>query len=293
MLFISYLLPQARGMRIVKEVVAAAGLLGRTMKQHETGRGVGTIAGGGATSMPIEVLCNDAAMIALRRLLPDRRDRPWQFERVVELDARLPAATFPLTDVRRAYLFKLSGLLQTRFNRTLYLDCDVLVAHPNFARDILARALRVADVAMPLDPGRASHLVPGDPARAPWVQAPTVGPPMLCSAVLAYRLNDASEELFRGAATRLIAHRHPGVRQGDQEMIWFQWQSGIGTHADTLRVLALPEEIYCPLERRQTPRSDWRATTWHTSWRRGTYPCAAVHGHTYLQREVARRIPST
>ena len=283
-LFITYLLPRARP-RILREVITAARLLSRTLSAEHDSHG----------ALPIEVLCNQAAMVAVQRLLPDRSTRPWQYERVVDLDARLTRPTFPLSDVRRAYLFKLSGLLQTRFNHTLYLDCDVLIVHPRFPRQLLARTLRVADVAMPLDPGRANHLVPGEDARAPatptaapWVAEPAVGPPMLCSAVLAFQRNRATDELFRGAAARLIAHRHPGVRQGDQEMIWFQWQSGDGAYAATLRVLAMPEEVYCPLERRQTPRAEWRATTWHTSWRRGVYPCAAVHGHAYLQREAAR-----
>jgi hypothetical protein len=249
---------------------------------------------------------------------------------LIKLDARIRTGAVSMApdDERLAYLHKLSGLLQTPFGRTLYLDCDVLVIAPNFAHDLLTRALRVADVAMPLDPGRAAHLVPherdgGAPAnipqqadaqqplqqgasptrhgpaahsaprggaaprvapwaRAPWV-APSVGPPMLCSAVLAYQRNAASDELFVGAARRLLSRRHPGVRQGDQEMLWFQWQSGEGARAHELRVLALPEETYCPLERRQRPRlPEWNRTTWHTSWRRGVYPCAAVHGHAYL-----------
>ena len=74
------------------------------------------------------------------------------------------------------------------------------------------------------------------------------------------------------------------MRSGsDQEMLWFEWASGEGAHANSLRVLSLPEETYCPLERRQRPRVEWRLSTWRTAWRRGVYPCAAVHGHAYLQ----------
>ena len=46
-----------------------------------------------------------------------------------------------------------------------------------------------------------------------------------------------------GAATRLAAKRHPTVRQGDQEMLWFEWQDAL---ADRLRLMILPEEYYCP-----------------------------------------------
>jgi hypothetical protein len=63
-------------------------------------------------------------------------------------------------------------------------------------------------------------------------------------------------------------------------MIWFEWTRN--AHA-SLRVLSLPEETYCPLERHQQPLVDWQRSVWRTSWRRGVYPCAAVHGHMYLK----------
>lgn len=227
--------------------------------------------------------------------------------RVQALLAKKHAAPFPPGDARNAYLHKLSALLLSRFERTLYLDLDVVVLSPTFAHDILRRALRVADVAMPLDPGRASHLVPHESRAqlaasrvnrtaprdkddepwvvgAPWV-APTVGPPMLCSAVLAFRRSPQTADLFFGASRRLLERRHRGVRQGDQESIWFEW-TGAGENTSRLRVLALPEETYCPLERWQRPAARWRAggAVWRTSWRRGVYPCAAVHGHAYSEQ---------
>ena len=268
-LFISYLRGAHRA--VLREALASATHLLRTLRPR----------------LPLDLLANKAAHDTLEKMSTRRAGLPWDSRRYLTLDVRLKgmSRTFAADDVRNAYLHKLSGLLSTRFNRTLYLDCDVMVVSPNFASDLLSRALHVADVAMPLDPGRAAHLVPGEregegPA-APWV-APTIGPPMLCSAVLAYRQNAATDELFLGAARRLLARRHPGVRQGDQEMIWFQWVSGEGAHAAALRVIALPEETYCPLERRQKPLlPNWQQSTWRTSWRRGVYPCAAVHGHAY------------
>jgi hypothetical protein len=205
-LFVCFQLPHARKV-VVRELISAARLLRRTLRP----------------APPIEVLANDAASLSIDHLLPRTAPRPWQYQRLLTLGDRMPRPRFATTDVRYAYLHKLAGLAQTRFNRTLYLDCDVHVIAPSFAHDLLAHALAVADVAMPLDPGRAAHLVPAESAgagsatrtAAPWV-APAVGPPMLCSAVLAFRSNAHTHALFVGAARRLVEHAHPGVRQGDQ-----------------------------------------------------------------------------
>ena len=67
----------------------------------------------------------------------------------------------------------------------------------------------------------------------------------------------------------------------------YEWTEG--AH-DDLRVLALPEEYYCPLEQRSKPDRSFMpavgrsssATSWRTSWRRGVYRCRAVHGHGYF-----------
>ena len=270
LLFIAIELPNSRGATrsITRELVASATNLWRTLHPR----------------YPIDVLANQRATRALS-VHGDALN--WNI-RVIARDARLERARreWPTDAVRLAYLHNLIGLMQTRFGRTVELDCDVFVIAPRFALDLLRNALGVADIAMPLDPGRAAHLVPHEAATskpAPWV-APTLGPPMLCSAVIAYRRNAPTKELFAGAAHRLLTRRHPGVRQGDQEMIWFQYSSGEGNLSSRLRLMALPEEAYCPLESHQRPlMPDWRATAWRTSWRRGVYPCAAVHGHAYAR----------
>jgi len=63
------------------------------------------------------------------------------------------------------------------------------------------------------------------------------------------------ESWLLGAAQRLIDNRHPAVRQGDQEMLWFEWQEAL---ADRLRLLILPEEYYCAGPRRKRPPLDAR-----------------------------------
>ena len=236
---------------------------------------------------PMELLANQRAVALVNDY--ERRHptaRLWDRRRVLGLHPRLQqldtsATRRTISGDAGSYLYKLSGLLSTRFNRTVFLDCDVFVLRPSLMQQLLTNALAVADVAMPLDPGRTAPLVISTGATPPpWV-APAVGPPMLCSAVLAYRRSEAVEEFFVGAARRLFHGTHPNVRQGDQEMMWFEWRYGTGS---SLRVLALPEETYCPLERRQQATGNWaRSSAWRTSWRRGVYPCAAVHGHAYAQ----------
>ena len=226
----------------------------------------------------LELLANQRADTLLQKW--SEVAQPWDAKRIVGLHPRIAQLGGSLDgDDVAAYYFKLSGLLSTRFNRTVFLDCDIFVLRPSLVQQLLFNALSVSDVAMPIDPGRAAHLVISSPGAEPppWV-APSVGPPMLCSAVLAYRRSAIVEDFFVGAARRLREHSHPTVRQGDQEMMWYQWRF----ESRDLRMLALPEETYCPLEHRQRPDKAWRrSSTWRTSWRRGVYPCAAVHGHAF------------
>ena len=99
--------------------------------------------------------------------------------------------------------------------------------------------------------------------------------------MIAFHRSASVGRLLEGALQRLTQSTHPSVRQGDQEMLWFEWTSR--SHSD-IRMLALPEEVYCPLESRQPPKPEFlRKSRWHTSWRRGTYNCAAVHGHAYVE----------
>ena len=103
-------------------------------------------------------------------------------------------------------------MLDSPFSRTVYLDCDVYVLSPPLVHHMLTAVLAVADVAMPLDPGREHHLSPM--GTSPWL-APASGPPLLCSALIAYdsRRGGPAASLWLGAARRLALGRHPRVRQ--------------------------------------------------------------------------------
>ena len=176
-----------------------------------------------------------------------------------------------------------AAVLQSDFNRTVFLDCDTFVVRPSLVDHMLSRVLAVADVAMPIDPGREGHLSVGSP---PWAAPSYSGPPPLCSALTAYVSTPAVQALWLGAAWRLLSGAHPEVRQGDQEMVWFEWTQA----AHSLRVLPLPEEYLCPLESRQRAApvaDDARPHVWRTSWRRGVYRCRAVHGHGYAAAYAA------
>ena len=133
-LFISYLRGAHRA--VLREALASATHLRRTLRPR----------------LPLDLLANKAAHDTLEKMSTRRAGLPWDSRRYLTLDVRLKgmSRTFPADDVRNAYLHKLSGLLASRFDRTLYLDCDVVVLTPGFAHSLLKSALAVADVAMPL-----------------------------------------------------------------------------------------------------------------------------------------------
>lgn len=169
-----------------------------------------------------------------------------------------------------ARLHKLNALMQTPFVRTLFLDGDVFVVYPTLVDRLLTSTLRLADVAMPIDPWRSES----------WERAPV---PPLCSALLAYQATPSVRKLFLGAAVRLANGTHRalapyGVQQGDQSMLWWEW---VAARPD-LRVVALPPEFFCPgAEPSTTDHTAYYHTDWRASGRNGTYRCFAVHGHHY------------
>ena len=185
------------------------------------------------------------------------------------------------------FVWKLSSLLSSEFERTLFLDADLFVLWPAFVHSLLTGTLALGDLAMPIDVGRNF---------APWSR--TVAPP-LCSAVTAYWTNRTDVvELLLGAAKRLIWHRHKSIRQGDQQMIWMEYVS-VRT---SLRVITLPEEYYCPQhaikparggastaaaaaasgnETRRVARPEWT-----NAWGEGHLWCKAVHSHSYTKEQI-------
>jgi len=96
---------------------------------------------------------------------------------------------------------------------------------------LLTQTLRLADLAMPIDPWRGRL----------WAAAPL---PPLCSALTAYR-SDAPgmRGLIVEAAGRLIngseRHLHPDVNPSDQTALWFAYV--LSAPRTSLRILALPE----------------------------------------------------
>ena len=127
--------------------------------------------------------------------------------------------------------WKTSALLQTPFERTLFLDNDVYVLQPSLAHVLLSQTLRACDIAMPLNVDRGGA----------WQRAPV---PQPCNAMIVYQRTSDVLGLFVGALQRIVAgtHRQAGVQQRDQDMIYFEWFEA----RPQLRFLMLPEEYYCP-----------------------------------------------
>ena len=195
---------------------------------------------------------------------------------------------------------KLLGLLSSPFDRTLYMDVDVHVLDGSLPRSLLSDTLRLADVAMPVDPSRDNDV---------WYRA--AGAPPLCGCMIAYRRNAATTSLFRGAMSQMLAVTRPEycfdrsrygrplhkrdcrrLRQGDQEYIYWEWTRAADP---ALRMLVLPEEYYCPSIRMEGKTNHSGAhASWATSWTEwakanprgggvGSYRCLAVHGRFTLQ----------
>lgn len=210
---------------------------------------------------------------------------------------------------RLSFVHKLQALLDTPFARTVFVDCDLFVLDASLIDSLLTQTLRIAELAMPLDPWRGGA----------WAAAPM---PPLCSALTAYR-SDAQgmRQLIVDAAGRLIngseRNLHPDVNPSDQTGLWFAHvhSAGVaGTDASSpsllqqqrrqrLRVVALPEEALCagePLSSTHVlagspPKPRLQAFAYrHSSWvgpkgsdRRGDYRCRAVHGHEYTEEQLA------
>jgi len=168
-----------------------------------------------------------------------------------------------------ATLLKLYAFLQSPFKKTLFLDSDVYLLQPTLPQSLLHHTLQLADYAAPSDP---AHTNP-----------PALHAPVLCSCLVALEKNNATQQLFRNAAYRMIdvsrgVQRSPFGRNSDQEAIYLEWITG----RYNMRMLALPEEYYCPQVVRNSPQQQY---TWSTSWtnmgKLPPYRCKTVHGHGY------------
>lgn len=147
------------------------------------------------------------------------------------------------------WMMKLSALLATPFEQTIFLDNDVYLLRRDFMSSMRMIA-HMSDFAMPIDPGR--QIVP-----------------MGCSAMINYNVS-RSRALLQAAQHIMRESRFPkGMRHGDQEAIWLAWTNT--DVASMLRILLLPDEYYCY----------WNHfdPKWKTQHR--TYKCYAWHSHGY------------
>ena len=260
-----------RSSRYVEEGIAAARLL-----RHNTHE----------TKLPLTLFSNTC----FRQLVLQRgASALWDEHRELRLQAELrPLVTAQssccvkeacsankISPLVYAYALKLSALLSSRYDRTLFIDLDILVLSPSLPWTLFD-ILSVVDVAMPGPvPGRHSNLGSAT--------ATTLGVPVLCSCLMAYRTSPQVLSWMLDAARRLLTRESPALRrQGDQEYLWLAW-----VHAHTkLRVLGLPDEYYCPhaafatlqLERSATPLSP-RNLIANVTQNGYTRPCLSVHGH--------------
>ena len=195
--------------------------------------------------------------------------------------------------------WKLLGLLSSPFTRTLYLDLDVFLLDRRLAPSLLERTLRLADVAMPMEASRAAF------AGDYWQEEAGMG--QLCSALMVYRRNRATDALFRGALSQLLVSQYPKacvdytpahnpknltkyecneMRQGDQEYIMLEW---IRAADPALRVVALPEEFYCPGVRLKGANARSLHADWATPYNLRGQPkglrCRSVHGRFLLNSD--------
>lgn len=157
---------------------------------------------------------------------------------------------------KHPWIMKLSALLATPFDRTVFLDNDVYLLRRDFVSSMQLIA-HMSDFAMPIDPGR--QLVP-----------------MGCSAIINYNVS-RSRGLLQAA--QQVMHNPslypPNMRRGDQEAIWIVWTKT--NVASTLRILLLPDEYYCYWN-----KYDRKWKTQHSSYR-----CYAWHNHGY-SRDVLK-----
>ena len=158
------------------------------------------------------------------------------------------------------WLAKLSALIASPFERTVFLDNDVYLLRNDFLSSMQTIA-RISDVAMPIDPKRYSV-------------------PMGCTAIVNY--NRTRTRAFFSAARQLLASGSEfpdAMRRGDQEALWLTWTRT--STASNLRVVLLPDDYYCY----------WNK--YSTTWKAGhsTYRCYAWHAHGYKWRLLKYQDP--
>ncbi len=249
--------------RAVFETVLSARLLRSTMKP----------------TLPMALFTNQAAHHLLAALLPSSSSLElWDLHR--DLDPLMAPLEVKLIGENQAHgpsigasAAKLVALMNTPFERTLFVDVDIWVLRPQFVWEMLAHKLQLSDIAMALDPNRA---------KATYYNA--IVPP-ICTCLMAYRNATIVHEQMEAARAGLMRRAHRSVRQSDQEYMWFEW-----TRRPQLRLLVLPEEYYCPMQPAPVPSVPIEAAlsggfllppTYAPVWTTplGQYRCHTVHTH--------------
>ena len=185
----------------------------------------------------------------------------------------------------KAFVLKLSAMMSVEYGRALFLDLDVYVLSPGLPHELLSSALRAADVAMPGPVPERHALVDAALTEA------TRSAPVLCSCLVAFRVTPAVLAWMRDAARGILRAERPELkRQSDQEYLWLH-RAENATHAD-LRVLALPDEYYCPAAEhvRVEPARGNQALLADVRLGGKVYACRSVHGHGVKREMVARVI---
>ena len=200
-------------------------------------------------------------------------DHEMAARRLSDLKQRKPELV-RMVDGSMTFLWKLGWLLLSPFQRTVFLDADVLVLERSLVSSLLRRSLRIHEIAFNVDVARPGSLDPsyqtvrslvgsnnvmrtrpiGNGDRPQPQNAPQFakGFPPVCSAMIAFRRQPRVRRLLLYAATRLMSMLNPsdltnaslGIRQTDQEMLWFELITG--DEAQQPSTLLLPEEYYCP-----------------------------------------------
>ena len=266
-------------------------------------------------AMPM-ALVSDAAAVAFVRARPELTD-VWDHLLTLDVDAAtvaLQAAQMPIPVSKFWCIWKLAGLSMSPFERTLYVDADVMVLNPSFAIDLLQNGLRLHDMAMPVDTNRPGK---GDPARksaradttgfyaqtryhkAPSGEQPELmeppmfarGFPPFCTGIIAFARTPQVFRLLKHAGARLVSQMNRNdatdasifVRQTEQEMMWFELAQG--PPAKQPRVLVLPEEYYCP-----AVAGSRQALVYNEQLAAGKAPFWGVVGHTVTGGSAKRTL---
>ena len=212
------------------ECVAALRSLRRQAARHHV-----TLAADNITLLQLEQLG------ALRLWDSHIMLHPQEAERALLSDARWRA------NAQELQLWKLIALAASPYQETVFIDNDILVLSHTLVSDLLDHSLHVSDLAFVQDPARprsearervnlASARLRGRIVTSPLMYAR--GVPPLCTCVMAYRRTPSVRQLLHRATARHFLRLNTldvstpstptHIRQGDQEMIWFQLVTGSG-----------------------------------------------------------------